>query len=155
MTIGQELFDVAKVATVEQVKLVLEKQKVGFITTFQSLISINEVLRLAQYWDLAIAAKANSFLAATPETAQEQTEIYESYIDSVEEMAVGFGIVGKAKANVFAHELMHEFIAGAFAVAGAVLQAGMGILFPGVGSLLGAGLNTGLQHVVAHFNNGG
>ncbi len=69
----------------------------------------------------------------------------------MEAIFVDYEVVGKAKLGVLARAFAHQVIAGAFAVAGAVIQAGLGILVPGLGSLAGAGLNVGMQHVVAWF----
>lgn len=152
MSIEQDLIDGAKQAAVTQAKVSIARSKDNFIALYGNFFKPDDLVRVEDYWSKALAAKTAQFMAMTEDEAQVQADIYDAYLDAIEEIGTDYLIVGTAKAGVFARGLLHEVIGGGFAIAGAVLQVGLNILFPGVGGLVGAGLNAGIQHVVAHFN---
>ncbi len=152
MSITQELIDSAKVAALAQARIGIERQRQNFLATFGSFFKPADLVKITDWWGLAVEAKAAQFMSATDDQAQEQADIYDSYLDAIEEVGTDYEVVGKAKAGMFARSVLHEVIGGGFAILGAVLQAGLAIVIPGFGSLIGAGLNAGIQHVVAHFN---
>jgi hypothetical protein len=148
---ADELLAAARSASVDQLKLVLSSSKKGFLDTFSSFIKPEDLARLDELFERAFKAKVAHFAAKTPEQAQEQIDIYEASMETIETIGDDYEIVGKAKAGAIVRSFAHQVIAGAFAIAGAVLQAGLGILVPGIGALIGAGANVGIQHVVDYF----
>lgn len=130
---------------------VITASRAKFLGLFGSWVADTDFARLEELFVAAAHARAGQFCASTPQEARDFEETYEASLDSLETLGYAFEIVGKAKAGVFVRSVAHQLIAGAFAVGGAVLQAGLGILLPGVGLLLGAGANAGIQHVVAAY----
>lgn len=145
------LLATAKDAVVKQATTVVAQGKQDFLATFGSYLQPGDLLAIGSAFDKAAEAKIGQFLAKTPEAAQEQADIYEACLDTIETIGDDYEIVGKAKAGVLIRSVAHQVISGVFAVAGAVMQAALGVVVPGVGSLIGAGLNAGIQHVVSYF----
>lgn len=145
------MVETAKQSTISQVSILVDSGKKAFLESFGSFLNPMDLARISALFDDAYQVKAKQFTASTKETAQDYADQYEAYMSSIQTIGDEYYIVGSAKVGILARSMAHQVIAGAFAVAGAVLQVGLGVLFPGVGSLVGAGLNAGLQHVVAHF----
>lgn len=148
---NQALLDVAKTATAEQIQKVIAAGKTQFVDLFKGVVSKDDLEFLVELFDRAHAAKAAHFGATTPEQSADLEDEYQAYMDAIETLADKYLIVGKAKLGVLARSLAHQIISGAFAVGGAVLQAALTAAIPGVGALVGAGVNAGLQHLVAYF----
>ncbi len=141
----------AKLAASDQVVQIIGSAKSTFLGLFGDFISAADITRIEGLFTKAAIAKAAQFAANTPGAAQEAADEYDTYMDTIETIGDEYLILGKAKAGVLVRSVVHEIISGFFAVAGGVLQAGLGIVLPGVGSLIGAGANAGLQHVVSYF----
>lgn len=150
-TVTQELLDVAKTASLDQAKLVLATSKKGFVDAFREWIDAKDLVLLDELYEGALRAKARQFLAGSTDAAAIAADEYEASLNSIDALFLRYEIVGKAKLGALARSMAHQIISGVFAVGGAVLQAGLGVVLPGLGSLIGAGLNAGLQHVVAYF----
>ncbi len=141
----------AKTASTDQVAKIVTGAKASFLEMFRGFFSKEDLDVVDELFTKAALAKAKQFTAATTDDAEEAVEEYETYMETIETIGDQYYVVGKAKAGVLVRSIAHQIISGFFAVAGAVIQAGLGIVIPGVGSLVGAGLNAGLQHVVAYF----
>lgn len=148
--IAQTLLDTAKAAATEQTKKIVASGRVAFVASFGNFLSKEDLTRAAALFDQAAGAKVTQ-IGGDLKTVREAEDIYNSSLEQLETIGDRYLIVGEAKAGVLIRSFAHQVIAGAVAVAGAVLQAGLGIVLPGVGSLLGAGINTGLVHVVNYF----
>ncbi len=142
----------AKSSTVTQAANLVAQGKTQFMALFGTFIKGEDLLKIEGYYNKALLAKIGQFSAHTTDEAIEYADQYEAAMESVETIGNAYEIVGKAKAGVFVRGFLHALISGFFAVGGAVLQVGLGVALPGVGSFIGAGLNQGLQHVVAYFN---
>lgn len=145
------LIDAAKTATLDQLGKILTSTKASFLTTFRDFVKPTDLARVEWLLEAASAAKVAQFSAGTPEEAQDLADEYDAYMRGIETIGNKYVIQGEARAGLLLRSTAHLLIAGFFAVAGGVLQVGLGIAIPGVGSLVGAGLNVGLQKVVAHF----
>lgn len=153
-TLTNEVIATAKSAAIAQVQPQIDQAKTSFLALFGSFLKPEDLKTVALLFDKAVLAKVGQFSAATNEEATEYSDEYEGYLQTVETIGDRYEIVGKAKAGVWLRNLMHNLISGFFAVAGAVLQVGLGVFVPVAGSFIGAALNQGLQHVVAYYNEG-
>lgn len=142
----------AKSSAVSQASNIVAQGKSQIMTLFGSFIKKEDLVALDDLFNKALLAKVGQFSAHTAEEAVDFADQYEAHMESVETIGNQYEIVGKAKAGVLVRSIMHSVISGFFAVAGAVLQVGLGMVFPVVGTFVGAGLNQGIQHVVAYFN---
>lgn len=154
MSISQEMLDTAKSETSTKIMEVATTARRQFLDLFGSFLSTDDLTHVDDLFTKSVHAKVGSYMASSLEEASEFTDIYESYMETIETIGDKYMIVGKAKAGVLLRSVAHQIISGIFAVAGAVLQAGLSILIPGVGNLLGAAANAGLQHVVAWAQGG-
>ncbi len=142
----------AKAQALVQAQALVANGRSSLLEQLASFVQKEDLVELESLFDKAVAAKAGQFTASTNEQAQEFADEYESYMETAETIGDRYVIVGKAKAGVWIRHMMHQVISGFFAVAGAVLQVGLGIAVPVAGTFAGAALNQGLQHVVAYFN---
>lgn len=141
----------AKSAGTDEALKVVAQMRGEFISAFAGFITAEDLLKLDELLVKAIKYKAAQFTASTDKEAQEAVDEYEGVLETIETIGDQYEIIAKAKAGKLVRSLAHALISGAFAVGGAVLQVGMGILVPGIGSLVGAGVNAGLQHAVSYF----
>lgn len=130
---------------------IISNAKQSFLDLFGSFVTANDLIALDKLFTQAALAKGLQYAATSKQEADEYADEYDAYMDQIETVGDKYLIVGKAKAGVLIRSVAHQIISGFFAVAGAVLQAGLAVVLPGVGSLVGAAANAGIQHVVAHF----
>lgn len=140
-------------ATLEQSQPVLAATKKSFLDTFSGFVSTEDMIDLDQMFSAALSSKARQFLAPTLDEAAAAAREYEASLDAMATIGTQCEIVGKAKIGKFVRSFAHNLISGAFAVLGAGVQAAISLAFPIpiAGGILGAGVNSGLQHVVAYF----
>jgi hypothetical protein len=134
-----------------QIQIIIDEGRKEFIALFGNYVKVEDCKRLEELFINAAKARAGQFTAQTAEQAADFEDEYEAALESIETIGDAYEIVGKAKAGVFARHMAHMLIAGAFAVAGSVLQVGLGIVIPGLGVFVGAAVNAGVQHVVSAY----
>lgn len=148
--VTQAGLDAFRSASSDEARKAAAVGKKALLDGLRDVVSTDDLVTVERCFELGLAAKVRSYVAANEHDAREASDEVEANLDAVEELVLRYEIVGKATVARLARSLMHQAISGAFAVGGAVLQAALATLFPG-GGLVGAGINAGVQHVVAWF----
>lgn len=147
----EKMLAAAKSASAGEFQLVMAQSKIGFLDAFRGFVNPGDLIELDAAFSLALKAKLGHLMAQTDNEAEDFADEYEASMNTIETIGDRYEIGLKARAGKFVRSFAHNVISAAAAVTGAVLQAGLGVVLGPLGTLIGAGGNVGLQHVVSYF----
>lgn len=138
-------------ALAPELHTLIDRARCEFVARFGAWVAGSHKQALEDLFLRAGRAKVACFLATTPEEAQEQHDIFETEVESIEVLGLAIQIMGEAEARAFLKAEIRAVLEVIPIAAGIAVKIALPVAFPVIGSLVGAPAGSGVEWLLNKF----